>query len=92
MKSFTLAESLGMLAAERAANCPTAQGRAAWREIAPIVQPDPPDLVAQLEAKIAAMLAIPPIEPPPKKERKPRFRNGMCAFAQWEAGKGAADF
>jgi hypothetical protein len=58
----------------------------------PLVQPDPPDLAAQLEAKIAAMLAIPPVDPPPKKERKPRFRNGMCAFAQWEAGKGAADF
>jgi hypothetical protein len=92
MKSFTLAESLGILAAERAANCPTAQGRAAWREIMPIVQPEPPDLAAQLEAKIAAMLAIPPVEPPPKKERKPRFRNGMEALAQWETGDGAADF
>ena len=50
----------------------------------PIVQPDPPDLAAQLEAKIAAMLAIPPVEPPPKKERKPRFRNGMAAIAEWE--------
>jgi hypothetical protein len=92
MKSFTLAESLSMLAAERAANCPTAQGRAAWREIMPIVQPDPPDLAEQIEAKIAAMLAIPPVEPPPQKEQKPRFRNGMEALAQWEAGKGAADF
>lgn len=91
MKSFTLAESLGMLAAERATNCSTAQGRAAWREIIPIVQPDPPDLAAQLEAKIAAMLAIPPVEPP-QKEQKPRFRNGMEALAQWETGDGAADF
>jgi hypothetical protein len=50
----------------------------------PIVQPDPPDLAAQLEAKIAAMFAIPPVEPSPKKERKPRFRNGMAAIAEWE--------
>jgi RNA polymerase subunit RPABC4/transcription elongation factor Spt4 len=84
MKSFTLAESLSNLAAERAANCTTAQGRAVWREIMPIVQPDPPDLAAQLEAKIAAMFAIPPVEPSPKKERKPRFRNGMAAIAEWE--------
>ena len=92
MKSFTLAESLSNLAAERAANCATAQGRAVWREIMPIVQPESPDLAEQLEAKIAAMLAIPPVEPPPKKERKLRFRNGMCAFAQWEAGDGATNF
>ena len=86
MKSFTLAESLSNLAAERAANCHTAQGRAAWREIMPIVQPDPPDIAAQLEAKIAAMLAIQPVEPSPKKEQKLRFRNGMAAIAEWEAG------
>jgi hypothetical protein len=58
----------------------------------PLVQPDPPDLAEQLEAKIAAMLAIPPVELPPQKEQKPRFRNGMEALAQWEAGDGAADF
>ena len=85
LPSFTLAESISMLAAERAANCSTAQGRAAWGRILPIVQPDPPDLAQRMEAKIAAMLAIPAVEPPAKKERKPRFRNGMEALAQWEA-------
>ena len=50
----------------------------------PLVQPDPPDLAERLEAKIAAMLAITPVEPSPQKERKPRFRNGMTAMAEWE--------
>ena len=84
MKSFTLAESLSQLAAERVTNCATAQGRATWREIQPLVQPDPPDLTEQIEAKIAAMLAIPPVEPPTKEMPKPRFHNGMEALAQWE--------
>ena len=52
----------------------------------PIVQPDPPDLQQQLEAKIAAMLSIAPTEPP-QKEVGPRFRNGMEALAEWEADK-----
>jgi hypothetical protein len=63
MKSFTFAESLGMLAAERATNCLTAQGRAVWREIMPIVQPDPPDLAAQMEAKTASMISPPQAKP-----------------------------
>jgi len=75
MKSFTLAESWSQLAAERATNCATAQGRATWREIQPLVQPDPPDLAERIEAKIAAMLAMPATEPEPKKP----------ALAQWEA-------
>lgn len=83
MKSFTLAESLSNLAAERAANCPTAQGRETWREIQPLVQPDPPDLAEQIEAKIAAILAMPSTEPEPKKPA--HFHNGMEALAQWEA-------
>lgn len=53
----------------------------------PIVQPDPPDLAQRLEAKIAAMLSIPSKIEPPKKERKPRFRNGMAALSEWEADK-----
>lgn len=52
----------------------------------PIVRPDPPDLQQQLESKIAAMLSIAPTEPP-QKEVKLRFRNGMAALAEWEAGK-----
>lgn len=55
----------------------------------PLVQPDPPDIAERIEAKIAAMLAIPPVEPPTKETPKPRFRNGMEALARWEAG--AAD-
>jgi hypothetical protein len=49
----------------------------------PLVQPDPPDLAEQIEAKIAAMLAMPSTEPEPKKPA--HFRNGMEALAQWEA-------
>ena len=48
----------------------------------PLVQPDPPDLTEQIEAKIAAMLAMPSTEPEPKKPA--HFRNGMEALAQWE--------
>ena len=49
----------------------------------PLVQPDPPDLAEQIEAKIAAMLAMPSTEPEPKKPS--HFRNGMQALAHCEA-------
>lgn len=54
----------------------------------PLVQPDPPDLAERIEAKIAAMLAMPSTEPEPKKPA--HFRNGMEALAKWEQEADAA--
>jgi len=54
----------------------------------PLVEPEPPDLAKRIEAKIAAMLAMPSTEPQPKKPA--RFRNGMEALAKWEQEADAA--